>query len=158
LGSWAGCLGQQSYYVYSTDNLVVDGSYTGLQQRGYFVPQANGSYTIAVSSAVDEIACFWSGPSALSGSSVANALFCQPYGYGGATGIIAVEQGVPIPFRVQWANAQGCAEFDMTVTDNLGNIILSSNSVYSTSVLQYCVNNNGELPPFHPWPLESLGG
>lgn len=151
---YGNCDASGSLTVFGTSTSPYQTPDTGIQQRGYFIPQVAGIYTLTANNA-DEIVVVWIGQVAYT---YPNAALLAYWAEGTVTGTYTVSAagvGVPVPIRIQWANAQGCANFDLTITDPNSNVILGSSTSPSDIFVQFCTNDGTLAPAYPVWQAET---
>ncbi len=114
------------------------------------LPQVTGTYTFSLDKA-DDIGLAWLGPNAVSGFTVANSLLSgyayssdRPYPLNTTT--VDAVAGVPVPFRLMWANAELQGAFEFTVTDPNSVVVLGA-PVHAQSDLCAVVQQRRSGPP-----------
>lgn len=109
--------------------------FIAINQQGYFVPQEKGSYVF--SARADDSLQVWLGDKAVSAYTAGNADWevdalsmnsgVQKFVY------VVAQAGSYIPFRVVFANAQGCARFYLSITSPSGRTVLGPSTTYQDS-------------------------
>ncbi|KAI1379298.1 GLEYA domain-containing protein [Hypoxylon crocopeplum] len=137
--------GGQQISVYGNPQ-TFNGDYFVLNHRGYLFAVVSGTYTIQVTGA-DDAVFLWYGPNAYSGWTRANANLIVTYGGGSPSIDVQLTQGDYLPIRIVYAQGQGLAAFEISVSVG-GNVLLDSNTQNSPYIIQYSCD--GTLAPQYP--------
>ncbi|KAI0840888.1 GLEYA domain-containing protein [Hypoxylon sp. FL0890] len=127
----------------NTDFYVID-------HRGYLFAPQTGAYTISATG-VDDAVFVWYGETAVSGWSRANDALLVTTDSPNQSGSIPVtlNAGDYLPFRIMYAQAQGGAEFQLSITAPDGTVI--SNTAGTPYLLQFPCGGQ----PYPAWGSES---
>jgi hypothetical protein len=129
-------------------------NYFALNHVGYIFAPLTGTYTFVLP-CPDDIDFVWIGQYAYSGYTRANANIMNDYGtYRTETYTIDLVAGNYYPLRIMFAQAQGPAIFQLSLTDPSGATMLSSDSSQSPFLVQYSCDGVA-APAFVPWGSET---
>lgn len=136
-------------------------TYFVLNHRGYIFAQQSGTYTFDISS-VDDTVYLWIGSDAYSGWTAADsnievsyAVTASPKHAGSGSYSIDLVQGQYYPVRIIFAQAQGGAVFEITVTAPDGEVFLSSSTTGSPYLVQYSCDLVTAPPYAEPFGSET---
>ncbi|CAK7198605.1 hypothetical protein SEUCBS139899_001269 [Sporothrix eucalyptigena] len=143
----------QEITVYGT-SYEFESDYFVLDHRGYIFAAENGSYTISFTN-VDDIVLLWLGANAYAGWTRADANAGIYFGEGGdGSASVDMVEGEYMPIRIMYAQAQGAAVFQVSITAPDGTVFLSSSTENSPYLVQYSCDLVS-APQFPAWGSET---
>ncbi|KAI1142274.1 GLEYA domain-containing protein [Hypoxylon sp. FL0543] len=132
-----GSLTTQDRSLYSSDPWANSDFYV-IDHRAYLFAPESGTYTI-VANGVDDAIFIWDGPTAYSGWTRDNAagLITDQSAQQSGSVSFTMNAGDYLPFRIMFVQAQGGAQFQLSITAPDGTVISNAGSPY---LLQYPCN------------------
>ncbi|GAM86230.1 hypothetical protein ANO11243_042420 [Dothideomycetidae sp. 11243] len=124
-----------------------------VNHKFYFHAPYSGTYGLYFP-APDDRAFLWVGSTAYSGWTEDNVVTSATYGTGKQMFMFSAVAGSYTPIRVNWGNRNDAGHFDLAIYAPDGSTLLSSNTPYSSTVVQYSCDGV-TAPPFPAWGSET---
>lgn len=139
--------------IYNSLNTVSDNFFV-VDHRGYIHVDLTGTYTFTISD-IDDVVYIWYGDLAISGWTKANSWSSSINSPNQNPLQITLAQGSITLIRIMFGQAQGPAQFKISVTNPAGSVFLDGSSSY---LLQYPCGTNPKPSPLGAARLEMRRG